>query len=827
MSKLGQYSFIPYLSVLLIFTLLSAKKATAQIIPDNTLPVNSQVQPGCTTCEINGGTIEGTNLFHSFREFSVPTNGQAFFNNRSEIQNILTRVTGNYISNIDGLIRANGSANLFFINPNGIVFGKNASVNISGSFVVSTANSIKFADGTEFNTQTSQNTPLLTINAPIGLQFGSNQGKIQVQAKNGLQVQPNKTLALVGGDISLTGTTLATSGGQIELGSVKQAGLVNLTSINQGFLLGYEGINNFGDIQLSDGTNIDTSSMVGGAIRVNTGNLRIIEDSRMTSLNSGSVPGRSMTINATNTIEVIGTGKFDQAVAEILNPAANPADRRNGFFTLSVGTGSGGNFEMNTGKLILKNGALILVSAFGQGNGGNLRLNATKSVEINESLLATGNRTGSSGNSGNIEIKTQNLLLQNRAIISSSSFGNGKAGDISINALDSINITGVQNFSELNNSAGINTRLVSITSGSGDAGNLTIQTKRLQILNGGLVTTSTSGSGDAGNLIINAADMQVIGTDSNIRARSNLLATGAAGNIRLRTNTLKISDGAKITVEVRGGGNAGTISISSDSILLDNAATITANTSSENIDPDQEQASINLRAQDFIMRRGSRITTNAIGKNVNGGNITINTAVLGALENSDISANSTGSRGGRVIINAQGIFGTEFRPQPTLESDITATGANPQLNGTVQLNTPDVDPTSGLIELPINIVDTQALLANNICSQQQIAKKSSFVIIGRGGRPPEADELISNSPGVVEWLTRRETKDKSPAVLHQQPKPKTDHNITENITHPVIQEAQGWIITADGRVILTAEPANVTLQTSGLTHPSCHLSNTQ
>lgn len=188
----------------IVFTVYSA---VAQITPDSTLPNNSNVKLENNTFNITGGTQAGANLFHSFQKFSVTTGNTAHFQNNPDIQNIISRVTGSNISNINGLIKASGTANLFLINPSGIIFGDQAKLEVGGSFSATGANSLKFSDSLEFSAKNPQTTALLSINVPIGLQYGSNPGDIEVIGAN-LQVNPGKTLTLAGASVNIDGGKL-------------------------------------------------------------------------------------------------------------------------------------------------------------------------------------------------------------------------------------------------------------------------------------------------------------------------------------------------------------------------------------------------------------------------------------------------------------------------------------------------------------------------------------------------------------------------------------------------------------------------------------------
>ncbi|BAY83541.1 hypothetical protein NIES267_30300 [Calothrix parasitica NIES-267] len=211
-------AFLPGFITSLLITGL-ALPAFSQVTSDNT--TNTTVNPNGNNFDILDGIQKGNNLFHSFKEFSIPTGGSATFNNSTDIVNIINRVTGGNISNINGLIKAEGNANLFLINPAGIVFGENARLDIGGSFLGSTAESILFEDGFEFSAVNPQSQPLLTVSVPLGLQMGQMSGDIKVQGtghrligggftpviRNNtqptLQVNSGKAIALVGKNLNL------------------------------------------------------------------------------------------------------------------------------------------------------------------------------------------------------------------------------------------------------------------------------------------------------------------------------------------------------------------------------------------------------------------------------------------------------------------------------------------------------------------------------------------------------------------------------------------------------------------------------------------------
>jgi large exoprotein involved in heme utilization and adhesion len=233
-------------------------------------------------------------------------------------------------------------------------------------------------------------------------------------------------------------------------------------------------------------------------------------------------------------------------------------------------------------------------------------------------------------------------------------------------------------------------------------------------------------------------------------------------------------------VDSQGSGKGGSIDIQADSLTLDNKALISAETASNT------GGDITLQLQNLLlMRRGSRISTNAGTAQAggDGGNITIDADFIVAVprEDSDITANAFKGRGGNVNITAQGVFGIQRRERPTPQNDITA-NSELGINGTVQINTPEVDLNRGLVELPSQPVNTEVAQGCQVGSKQASLE---FFNTGRGGIAPNPYEPLSSSN------------------LWEDVPSSTNASIAT--TPDKIVEAQGWLIDEKGEVTLVAE----------------------
>jgi filamentous hemagglutinin family protein len=597
--KLGSASFLALGGAIATF----CNFARAQITPDGTLGAESSaVTPlvninGLPSERLDGGAIRGTNLFHSFREFNIDEGRGAYFTNPDGIANILSRVTGNDPTDVLGTLGVLGNANLFLINPNGIIFGPNASLDVGGSFLGSTASSLNFADGKQFSTTAPQTTPLLSVSVPIGLQFGETGGSIlnQSQVTNtsgrqvGLQVQPGKTLALVGGDVALEGGGLQAEGGRISLGSVAGIGLVGLNPTDNGWALKYEGVQNQ-DIQLSQQAVVDVSGEGGGDIQIQGGRVALTEGSKIVANTLGSQSGGEINIQASqlqiqdgafvsastfgsggagnlsvaaDTVELIGPGGRE-FLERLLNGTFSQSDIRNGLFTVSFGPGAAGSLTITTGNLIVKDGAEVSTSTYTQGAGGSITVRASDSVQVSGSLLFAG--TQSAGNGGDLNIDTKKLILQDFATVTTDPFAQGQGGDLTVNASDYVEVVGAPTDDPFFVTGIFSNSLPLLEDiDSGDSGDVTINTGRLIVRDGGEIGAGTFGNGKGGNLIINASEsVEVLGvTPDQLRLPSNVYAdtfgTGNIGKLTVSTRRLTIRDGGQISAATFAQGQGGNL----------------------------------------------------------------------------------------------------------------------------------------------------------------------------------------------------------------------------------------------------------------------------
>jgi len=594
---------------------------SAQVVRDNTLGNESSIvtpQPVDPTVDvISGGATRGDNLFHSFDRFSVLTGRSADFNNATNIQNIISRVTGDSISNIDGLLRANGSANLFLLNPNGIIFGANARLDVGGSFVASTAKSLKFVDGTIFTASAAQTTPLLTVSVPVGLQYGTNAGSIVDRSRaissngqaTGLEVKPSKTLALVGGNVTLDGASVRSPDSRVELGGLTGEGTVGLNFDSGELHLSFPDDTARADILLNNATKVDVAANGGGSIGVTARKLKLLGESSLangiaTGQGTAGVRGGDIAIDTTGATIISQSSSIANVFDHGIGGRAGNIYIKAGALTIdNLGRVSAVQFRDSTvdraasGDIFVETAGSVTLFATDTGlnsafstlsfgdSAGNISVKANGSINISDSEIVAASFKASGGTI--LLQANDSISITGNSFIASNVFeGRGNGGDITIKANDRISIA---NLSWIASQSGVGGEQPQ----QGNGGNIYIEGKSLSVTGGAQLSTRTFSFGNAGDIEIKTTDFVEISgryplvfpdTANDIRLKgreySTLLtstgagANGTGGEISITTGTLRLFDGGAINAQSLSKFRGGNIIVNADLLDLDRGGQI-------------------------------------------------------------------------------------------------------------------------------------------------------------------------------------------------------------------------------------------------------------
>lgn len=682
----------------------------AQTSPITPSGLNTQIAPSTITpgeimqYDITGGTRAGTNLFHSFGEFNVPTNHIANFLNDSGLETtyILGRVTGGNPSDIFGAVQTTGfrNANLFLMNPAGIVFGPNASLSVGGSVAFTTADYLRLSDGIQFNAVPNTAADALLSTAPVTAYgfLDSNIGAIIVRGSK-LTVNNESGVSLVGGAITVQssnvehGTTrsahISAPEGQVNLASAASRGEISAVSF-----MPMPGMT-MGNISLSQGALLDVSANATGTVRIRGGHFTI--DNATISADTINTAGASTAIDinltgdfsitdtrGTPAITARATGSGDAGEVKITsaNLVANSTAAVTEPFALvdshTAGIGNAGSISIQVGDLEVShpstnNFVFIDSGSSGPGHGGNVTITAKNITSTNATMVSSGdfvatntleNLNGVVGSAGDLTIKADTLNFKNTIInTNSTSAGDDtqQAGNLSITA-SSINIVNGQ-IEAIGNARGgfikidagrmivENTFFQTETAGS-TGGGIEVKAKAVELTNGSTLVSNTFGDATAGDIRINASDyLKIVGrTTSSVTGTfrpsgifSNSFEDGAhngnAGSITVESPRVEMV-GGRINTSTETGGQGGNVTIKANAISI----------SGEFANPDTPEPIYNITnihpSGIFTKSVGSKFCPTTCGR---AGNISISTGSLSMSNGAQIDSGTSGTGHGGII----------------------------------------------------------------------------------------------------------------------------------------------------------------------------------
>ncbi len=634
--------------------------------------LNTTVSANGTTYDITGGTQKGSNLFHSFGQFSVGAGDTANFSNPGAlaIANILGRVTGGEISQVFGMIQSTefGAANLFLINPAGWVFGAGAALNVGGSFHVGTGNYIRLSDGVQFNASGVADN-LLSSAPPVAFGFlGPTVAPISVDGAL-LSVPEGQVLSLVGGDVSISGATLSAPGGKVGIAAVASAGEVTIPdlALNQFSGLGQVTISadGFGTPSFIDASGVPVfdpnfgninGGGPGGQIVIRGGRL-VVSDSALMTGGYGDLSAGVPTID-------VAVSESAALASSFLDASGKQIFDADGFTV--IGGGAGGAVVVRAASMTAQ-GSGLQAGTYGSANGAALGVDVALSGDF---VLAAGSGlqafTQGAGTGGGVRVEAGTVMLTDGSGIVSSSFGSGTGGDVTVSTTGAGSLV-------MSSGSSINT----LAAADGAGGKVLLSSPSITLEAGAGVLTTANGTAAGGDLVVQAGDMAVTG-GSFLRSESNntaapggniiLTAAGSAlisgvdsavrsigsqgspvGNISLSARQLTITAGGAVQSGTINS-EAGSISLSAtDSIVISDGGQVL----SEAFQNDVGDLTVSVPGGSLIMDRGLiQASTQFSG---NAGNISVGVATLSLTNGAQIVSNSSGTasgRGGNLTINA-------------------------------------------------------------------------------------------------------------------------------------------------------------------------------
>ncbi len=732
----------------------------------------------------NGITVGG-NLFHSFSAFSVPTNSTAFFSTNPGTSRIIARVTGGEVSHIDGTLSSGRSGtSLYLVNPSGVIFGAESSINVNGSFHAVAGDYLALENGAILWADPSR--PVSLSASPVGafgfLDTPQASGEIEVSAL----LNSRADLVLVGRTVKLDGAELYATG-DIQLAAAGYRAVViqadalppaleaasgaieirrsALFSGSEGSRLSLRG----GDMEIQSSTlnfGNETTPIPADLIVSSSGDILLGEGSVFGSVSGDTAPQVGIRVTAAGKISITDSAIQSFAAAGAMAPAIEVIGsdlfiRGDGGYAIrgitsnTFGSGSGAAIRVTmSGGIRIENAGLIASLSASSGAAGSIRIDTgTLEIEGMESNMAAPNDflTGvaalnfESGSGGTIAVNAQDSITLTRGgLIDSSSFGSGAGGIITVTSPEiSVDRAGSEFF----------TGIGSDSSFSGHAGSISVRTGRLTLRNGGLISSSTSSSGDAGNILVMADQLLATGTGSasdyvfseksGIAAGSKsavaLQPLGKGGTIQIDSDLFQLERGAAVQTRAEGTATAGDIFISAGDVALYSAATLSV----ESVGADAGSLRMNLRGS--LVVRDSTLVAQA---GADGGNIEISSGGIQRFSASQVSANAQGLGGNISFAGAPHLIldhtpvsasavdldggtiavttGTFFANESPL--DVSSSHGAP---GTVTIETLEALDGSEE-ERELELLDPADVLQPD-CSKRAASNASSFVRAGRGG----------------------------------------------------------------------------------------------